>query len=300
MKIKSLFPVTILFVLLFTSCSKSDSGGGGTPAPMPVAEKTMPDVSYGTDAKQKMDIYLPANRTTTSTKVLIYIHGGAWTVGDKADLTAAGVDTLKKRFPDYAIFNINYRLAVAGFPATNVFPTQEQDVKAAVEFIYSNRATYLVSDKFVLAGVSAGGHLALLQAYKYQSPVKIKAVVDLCGPTDMSAMYTDYASNPTNQLGIVVLMSGTPATNLNLYQQSSPVFFVSAANSCPTIIFQGSADPIVNATTQSFALKTKLSTAAVINEYDVYPGLLHVDTWPPATFTDAYNKIQVFLAANVQ
>ncbi len=272
MKIKFLFPVTLFFLFLFASCSKSDPGG--TPAPTPVAASTSLNVAYGTDALQKMDIYLPANRTTTSTKVIIMIHGGAWIAGDKADY-AGSIDSLKKRLPDYAIFNINYRLAVPGFPSTNVFPTQETDVKAAIDFIYSNHATYLVSDKFVLLGASAGG------------------------PTDMVAMYNDYPAGSANQIGIGILMSGTPASNATLYASSSPLTYATTTNACPTIIFQGSADAIVNATTQSLALKTKLTTATIASEYYLYAGLGHVDTWTTTTFTDSYNKIQAFLAIYV-
>ncbi|MBK7289651.1 MAG: hypothetical protein IPI78_05040 [Chitinophagaceae bacterium] len=66
-------------------------------------KKNMLNVAYGTDAQQKMDIYLPANRTATNTKVLILIHGGGWTSGDKTDFSSALIDTLNKRFPNYAI-----------------------------------------------------------------------------------------------------------------------------------------------------------------------------------------------------
>ncbi|MFZ1369389.1 MAG: alpha/beta hydrolase [Ferruginibacter sp.] len=296
MKIKFLFLASVI-PLLFIACSKDDTGGG---TPITITEKTTLNVAYGTDPLQKMDIYLPANRSVATTKVIILIHGGAWISGDKSEFNPAIIDSLKNRVPDYAIFNINYRLGA--LPTTNVFPTQELDVKAAVEFIFGNRASYLVSDKFVLMGASAGGHLALLQAYKYQSPVKIKAVVDFCGPTDMVAMYNDYAVNPPAQLGIVALMSGTPATNSALYTQSSPITtaYANAVNACPTIIFQGTADAIVNATTQSVALKDKLTAATVVNEYHPYIGLGHVDTWGTTTLTDAYNKIQVFLTTHVQ
>ena len=293
MRMKFLFPVSLLFLFVIASCSKSDTGSG--PGTTTIAEKTMLDVTYGTDPLQKLDIYLPPNRTTVTTKVLIMIHGGGWTGGDKADFTAF-VDTLKKRLPDYAILNINYRLAA--LPATNQFPTQELDVKAAVEFIYGNRASYLLSDKFVLLGASAGGHLSLLHAYKYQIPTKIKAVVDFFGPTDMVAMYNDYAINPPLQFGIQLLMSGTPASNPTMYQQSSPLTFATTAAACPTIILQGSTDPTVNATTQSLALKNKLTTASVINQYVPYPG--GHGNWDAATYTDAFNKIQAFLNTNVQ
>jgi acetyl esterase/lipase len=295
MKLKNLFPVAILFLLLSASCNKSDTVI--TPTPTPVAETITMNVAYGTDPLQKIDIYLPANRTTTATKVLIYVHGGAWVGGDKADLNGAGIDSIRKRLPDYAVFNVNYRLAA--LPATNAFPAQELDVKAAIEFIYANRVTYLISDKFVLMGHSAGGHLTLLHAYKYQTPVKIKAVVDFFGPTDMAAMYTDYASNPPAQLGIFALMSGSPASNATLYQTSSPLTYATTSAACPTIILQGGVDVTVNATTQSLALKNKLTAAGVVNQYVFYPLLGH-GPWDAATNTDAMNKIQPFLAANVQ
>jgi len=290
MKMKQIFFASIAFTLLLTSCTKSDDPGtGGTGT---IAEKNMTNVSYGTDPMQKMDIFLPANRSIATTKVMILIHGGGWTSGDKADF-AVFMDTLKKRIPDYAIFNLNYRLA--SFPANNIFPTQELDVKAAVDFIYGNRSTYLVSDKFVLMGASAGGHLSLLQAYKYHSPVHIKAVVDFFGPTDMADMYNNPGAYPA--ITLALLLGGTPATNPTMYQQSSPIFFANAISS-PTIILQGATDPLVNATRQSQALRDKLTTAGVVNQYVLYPGG-HGD-WDAATYTDAFNKIQTFLAANVQ
>src|SRR6187401_2929017 len=143
--------ILIHFSLVFSSCKKDD-------APEQEMSVTMLNVSYGTNSQQKMDVYLPATRSTTDTKVMIMIHGGGWNSGDKTDFNEY-VDSLKKREPSYAIFNLNYRLA----NTPDLFPAQELDVKAAVEFINSERQEYKVSDKFVLVGASAGGHLALLQ-----------------------------------------------------------------------------------------------------------------------------------------
>ena len=296
MKLKNLFPFAFLFLLLSTSCNKSDPIITPTPIPTPVAARTIIDTSYGADAKQKMDIYLPASRTTTNTKVLVLIHGGSWSGGDKSDFNLTLVDTLKKRLPDYAIFNLNYRLAA--FPATNTFPTQELDIKSAVEFIYNNRASFLVGDKFVTMGFSAGGHLALLHAYKYNSPVKVKAVVDFFGPTNMATMYSDYAVNPPLQLAIVALMNGTPTSNPLLYQSSSPFTYATTPNACPTIILQGGADLTVYPT-QSTTLKDKLTLATVPNQYVLYPTGGH-GNWDAATYTDAFNKMQAFLGIHVQ
>ena len=104
-----------------------------------VAAKTLLNVSYGTSSEQTMDIYLPANRTSTSTKVIVMIHGGGWNTGDRSELTEYA-DSIRKRLPDYAVFNINYRLATG----VNLFPTQEKDVKSAIQFIINNSANYLI------------------------------------------------------------------------------------------------------------------------------------------------------------
>ena len=113
-----------------------------------VSAKTILNVPYGISPEQKMDIYLPPNRTIKSTKVIIMIHGGGWYSGDKSDLSQY-TDTMRKRLPDYAIFNINYRLALG----SNMFPVQENDVKSAIQFIINNSADYGISQKFVLMGV---------------------------------------------------------------------------------------------------------------------------------------------------
>ena len=296
MKVKYLFHLSVSIFILFASCSKNDSGGGTTPTPTPpAAVRTIMDTSYGGDAKQKMDIYLPANRTATNTKVLVLIHGGSWSGGDKSDFNLTVIDTLKKRLPDYAIFNVNYRLAA--LPATNTFPTQENDIKSAVEFVYNNRASFLIGDKFVTMGFSAGGHLALLHAYKYTSPVKVKAVVDFFGPTNMAGMYNDYAGTPA-QFGIFALMGNTtPASNPVLYTESSPFTYATSSNACPTIILHGGTDVTVYPT-QSTTLRDKLTTAGVINQYVFYPTGGH-GNWDVATYTDAFNKIQAFLGVNV-
>jgi len=255
-----------------------------------VKAQTYLDVAYGNNAQQKIDVYLPAARTTTTTKVIILVHGGAWATGDKSDFIAY-VDTLKKRLPDYAIFNINYRLAsVTG----NLFPTQENDVKAAFDFIVSKSVEYKVSQKIVLLGASAGGHLALLQGYKYNTPVKPKAIVDFFGPTDMVDFYV-HPADPTLLPELQVLLGGTPASNPSMYEQSSPINFVTA-QSPPTIIFQGGADPLVPVS-QSSSLNTKLQSLGVVHQYILYPTEGH--GWIGANLVNSFNAIQAFLAANV-
>ena len=277
------------FSLILFSCKKDSVEP--TPATLTVAASTQLNIAYGTNALQKMDVYLPANRSTTTTKVLIYVHGGAWVAGDKADLNGAGIDSIRKRLPDYAVFNVNYRLAA--LPSTNPFPAQELDVKAAVDFIYTNRTTNLVGDKFVMMGHSAGAHLSLLQAYKYQTP-KIKAVVDFFGPNDMTDMYNNPASPSAPPSGIALLLNGPPPSAL--YTSSSPINFVTA-QSPPTIILHGGADQLVRYQ-QSVALRNKLMLNAVAQQYVFYP--LEGHGWIGANLIDSFDKVQAFLNLYVQ
>jgi acetyl esterase/lipase len=276
------------YVLLFLcvaiiSCQKDNEGGNGS--------STQPDIAYGSDPAQKMDIYLPANRSSSSTKVIILVHGGAWSSGDKSDFTVY-VDSLKKRLPGYAIFNINYRLSTG---IANTFPAQENDVKAAVEFIYSKRAEYQVSDKFVLLGASAGAHLALLQGYKYTTPVKPKAIVSFFGPTDMTDLYNNPASPLIPAATVAQIVGATPTTNPALYQQSSPISFASA-QSPPTILLHGGLDPLVSPS-QAVALDNKLQATGVVHQYIFYPTESH--GWVGANLTHSFNNIQLFLETNV-
>ena len=280
-----------LYLCLFTtavmlSCKKEDTNGNNNNNI--VAAASYNNVAYGADALQKMDVYLPAGRSKDSTKVMVLIHGGAWASGDKADF-APFIDSLKRRLPDYAIFNINYRLSGLG---ANVFPTQETDTRAAVEFIFSKRAEYLISDNLSMLGASAGAHLALLQAYKYSVPVKTKVVVDFFGPTNLNDLYNNPGVVP--QSTIEAIVGATPVSNPALYFQSSPINYATGSAACPTIILQGSADLLVNATSQSFALKNKLELEGVPVQYVEYAGAGHGD-WNTATFSDAFNKIQAFV-----
>ncbi|MBC7873817.1 MAG: prolyl oligopeptidase family serine peptidase, partial [Ferruginibacter sp.] len=154
---------------------------------------------------------------------------------------------------------------------------------------------YAVSDKLVLLGASAGGHLALLQAYKYATPVKIKAVIDFFGPADLAEMYNNPASIFAPPALLATVIGATPTSNPAIYQQSSPINFVTA-QSPPTIILQGGVDPLV-APTQSLSLKTKLDAMGVVNQYVFYPTETH--GWSGANLTHSFNAIQTFLSANV-
>lgn len=270
--------------LSVVSCKKDNSGDSG------IAASTKVDVKYGTDSRQQLDYYLPANRSTANTKVMILIHGGMWSIGSKEDLIPY-VETLRKQHPDYAFFNLNYRLASL---AGNIFPTQETDIKAAVDFIYNKRSEYGISDKFVLLGVSAGGHLALLQGNKH--PAQIKAIVNFFGPSDMADLYNNPPSSFVDPAQIAALVGGTPASNSNLYFQSSPINFITG-QSPPTISFHGGKDPLVNSKQQT-ALHARLDVNNVENEFVFYPNEGH--GWMGPQLLDSFDKMGLFINQHVK
>src|SRR5579872_5306358 len=49
---------------------------------LPQGVQLLSNIPYGSDAKQRMDVYLPA--TPTKAPVIFMVHGGAWRFGDKA------------------------------------------------------------------------------------------------------------------------------------------------------------------------------------------------------------------------
>jgi len=271
------------FVLLFTSCTTEELTLDSK------VSATYLNVGFGSNSQQKMDIFLPAGRTVSTTKTVVVIHGGSWTSGDKSEMTAV-VDSMKKRLPNYAFINLNYRLAANN--SVNVFPTQENDVKTAIELYLSKSSSYEISKDMVVLGASAGAHLALLHSYKNDPDKHVKAVVDLFGPTDLVAEWNE---GLLQQLALMAATGKTYSQDPAIYTQSSPVTFVSA-KSPPTIALQGGLDFVVTPA-QTNILIAKLNSAGVSNELVFYPNEGH--GFSQANNTDALTRIISFISKYV-
>ncbi len=295
----------LLFAVFLISCSKNKTESTTTKLPAQYRKNVIYIVG-STDNNQTMDVYLPQGRTTASTKVLILLHGGAWTEreGDKSNFDKY-ISWLQQLMPGYAIFNLNYRLYNKEGKNNNLIPVQVNDVKTAVEYIYNKRNEYAISDKFVLLGVSGGGHLAMMQAYKNNSLVKAKAVVSFFGPTNLTDMYNYYIAN-YNTTGnkkaydaayyLGRLLGGNPTEKPQEYSDNSPISFLNA-QSPATIILQGGKDVVVPPQ-QSFDLDAKLKANNVTNQMVYYENMEH-RIWPDDVMTDALTKIANFLKTNV-
>jgi acetyl esterase/lipase len=254
------------------------------------ASQVILNIPYGPEEAQTLDIYLPPNRSVSSTKIFVIIHGGGFNSGSKEELTAF-IQPMQRRLDNYAFVNVTYRQATS---ADTLFPTQENDVKIALQFIIDHSDDYCVSKKMILLGVSAGGLLALLQGYKYKDPVVPKALISFFGPTDLVELY-EHSLNPLVALTLRQVTGTTPDENPAIYAESSPVNFITAS-SPPTLLFQGGLDPIVS-TDQQIMLRDKLTNVGIRNQLVFYPNEGH--GWCGETLADSFDKIESFLNQNV-
>ena len=174
---KKIIILSVLFLLLVMGCSSPDSNEVINGNNRPIGG--LIDVPYGIDPFQKMDIYLPSS-PNHDTKVFVLLHGGAWKYGSKEDINWL-VTLLSQHFPDYAIVNMNYRLATNGSPA---FPKQTDDIASALQFLQDR--DYNISQNYAFIGMSAGAHLSMLYGYKYNTSGNVKAVCSIVGSTDFT------------------------------------------------------------------------------------------------------------------
>lgn len=298
--ISLLLPVGFLVVLLFSGCKKSDPGPVILPPPPPpppsVPALVIPNYSYGSDAKMKMDIYLPAGRSA-STKTLVLIHGGGWTAGDKADLTPF-IDSFRRILPGWAFININYPL-IDILSGTNRHPSQILFIRRAMDTIKNNLNSWLISNQFGMWGASAGGHLALMHTYTQNNDGLVKAVCNLMGPTDLRDCWINPPGPDTR--AIAINYTGVLIPNIftaDQYDWGSPWYMVNSSNGKPTIGFHGTADVLVSVT-QSRKLKDKLTALGIINQYHEYPGVGH-EIWPSDKLHDMFNKLGAFMIQHVK
>lgn len=124
---------------------------------------TSPDVRVVKDidyvgnglAKQKLDLHLPKDQS--GFPVLVFVHGGGWTSGDRALYAPLG-----DRFARLGMGVVipSYRLM-----PQHAYPAQIDDVAAAFAWVVKNIEAQGGDPKRIyLAGHSAGGHLASLLA----------------------------------------------------------------------------------------------------------------------------------------
>jgi acetyl esterase/lipase len=197
----------------------------------------------------KMDIFPPEDQDNPA-PLVIYVHGGGWTQGDKSE----GIGLIfARRLVDagYTFVSINYRLA-----PKYQFPAHIEDVRCAVRHLRAEAAQYNIDPERIGAiGGSAGGHLVALlglvndppdwqperylESYDDQSS-RVAAVVDMFGPTGLSDQLQLSDSERANG-EIVFGAAGINDPVLTLY---SPLTYVSVGDP-PFLIIHGQEDDLV-------------------------------------------------------
>jgi acetyl esterase/lipase len=193
--------------------------------------------------------------------------------------------SIKTDLPQLAFVGVGYRLA-DGKAMTNQFPSQEEDVKACIEYVMNNRAEYGISDKFAIIGGSAGAHLAMLYAYKYgPGSYQPAGVISWVGPANLSniheqLMMTNDPSKNVYDGWFVDAVGGTSKEKPELCFTSSPINYITSTSS-PTLMLYGEDDTIVPRQ-QADELDAKLTSIGVKHTYKLYPGQGHglTDVFP--------------------
>ncbi len=223
------------------------------------------DVPYGDDPAQVVDIYAQGERLTNPPRfvpasdarpTLIWIHGGGWIRGDKANDFDRSLHYLER---GWHVVNINYR------QGPNTAPQAVDDVMCAYKWVVDGaRADSRRSDRFVVSGSSAGGHLALIVGllnstgdHPCRASTPPSAVVNWYGITDIASVETFLAkTRPEGNYALTWIEDKSRIADISA--RYSPLFLIT--NSAPPIItIHGTADPIVPYE-QAVALHSDLHT----------------------------------------
>ncbi len=159
------------------------------------------DVDYWGDgiSRHRLDIYQSALVQPRRAPVMVYIHGGAWVIGDKREQGKPMMYELVAR--GWVCVAINYRLSPRA-----TWPEHIVDAKRALVWVKEHIAEYGGDPSFVaVSGGSAGGHLCALVALTAGEPafqpgfeaadtavqacVPFYGVMDLTGSPDGSARF---------------------------------------------------------------------------------------------------------------
>jgi len=228
--------ITVINFYLFNPCSAETA-------------KHIKDIEFAKikDHSLKLDLYLPAKDERST--LVVWIHGGGWQKGSKNDckvkwLTEHG----------YSVASISYRLSqIAKFPA------QLHDCKGAIRWLRANSSKYgYKTNHIVVAGSSAGGHLAALIGttsgnQRLEGDVggnlnqrsSVSAIIDYYGATDFILRSKTQPSR-ANEVGSVVynLLGGGADKKVELAKLASAAHHVTKDDP-PLLIFHGDKDNTV-------------------------------------------------------
>jgi acetyl esterase/lipase len=240
-----------------------------------------------------LDIYQQKRDRPSPT--LIAIHGGGWFAGTKSGFNHIW-PYLEMGF---SVVSIQYRLA-----DIDSAPAAVEDCLCALNWVVKNSANYNIDpQKIVLAGGSAGGHLALITGMiNHPSPLtkncpiqlpnipKVAAIVNWLGPTDL----TDLVFGKNQRDYALRWFKRTPQPK-KVAKLVSPIDQINRQNP-PILSIHGDKDTIVPYD-HAVRLHQGLTQTGIIN------GLITLENYGHGSFSagdvrHSYMLIELFLRQN--
>ena len=166
------------------------------------------NIAYGLKSRQRLDLYVSDQKVSKG--LILFVHGGAWSRGDKNSYTFVG-EAFARFGYDVAI--LNYHLA-----PEHIFPKYVDDLEEALNFLDDKQAKLgIETNKIALMGHSAGAfNIASLlyhpNVYNLKVKQNIKSIIGISGP-----YHFDYKGDPLAEDAFDQLVS---------YQQVMPYYFV--------------------------------------------------------------------------
>ncbi len=190
----------------------------------------------------KLDLYTPCDDTLKKRPLLVFIHGGAFIIGDKQSLTAlktAAYFTSK----GYVVASINYRLGYMFIPGAYFYLERciyraIQDARAAIRYLTHHEDKYKIDrDNIFTVGNSAGGFIALKTCFMQQEESYKSAEGNILLLTDNLACLDCSGNDLKEQINIKGV--------INLWGALTDTALIDADENIPLLLIHGSADDIV-------------------------------------------------------
>ena len=184
--------------------------------------------------------------------VLLFVHGGGWMIGNKEYQGLPLLNRFAAR--GWVAFSINYRLSPRA-----TFPAHVIDVKRAIAWLRAHAAEYGGDpDCIVIAGNSAGGHLASLAALtpnkrEWQPgfetvDTSVTACLSFYGVYDFTDRHGHWPNRGLNGLLERYIMKAKRKDAPERFAEASPIHWLSRETTCkapPFLVVHGTADSIV-------------------------------------------------------
>jgi acetyl esterase/lipase len=266
--------------------------------------ESITDVPYVPDGGRahRLDVYRPRELAAGDRRpVLLYIHGGAWVLGDKREQGLPLMNHLASK--GWVCVTANYRLSPKA-----TFPDHLVDVKEALAWIKEHISGYGGDPSFVaVAGGSAGGHLAALAALTPNEPeyqpgfedvdTAVAACVPLYGVYDFTNRYKQWDPGFERWLLARSVMKVPMAKDPDAYDRASPMSRITES-APPFFVIHGRNDRLVPvAEARHFVeLLRERSKAPVV--YAELPGAQHAfEIFHSLRTSHAVDAIARFLTA---